>query len=265
MTPPSRYRGLPVSDGIGPGPIYLADAPGPGHDRSSGRGRCAGRLRRGRAARRAGCPATRARRGASAASWNRRTDRRRPRPLGPASRGAGRRRRHRRVQRPPRPRPPCSPRCPSPSWPSAPVTSARSPRPCRSSPRNQRAPASRGQVHPGPPRDRPARPHPARRQARRWPTARCRQRLRSGLVGAVSVAGGASSHAAIIARGLGLPMLTRIDPGARRAGRASGDPRRLRRRADHRPGRAVRARPGEPPGSPPARTGRPRAGPDGRR
>ena len=33
------------------------------------------------------------------------------------------------------------------------------------------------------------------------------------LVGAVSVAGGASSHAAIVARGLGLPMLTGIDPG----------------------------------------------------
>jgi len=32
------------------------------------------------------------------------------------------------------------------------------------------------------------------------------------LVGAVSVAGGASSHAAIIARGLGLPMLTAADP-----------------------------------------------------
>ena len=34
----------------------------------------------------------------------------------------------------------------------------------------------------------------------------------SGLVGAVSVAGGASSHAAIIARGLGLPMLVGADP-----------------------------------------------------
>jgi len=34
----------------------------------------------------------------------------------------------------------------------------------------------------------------------------------SGLVGAVSVAGGASSHAAIIARGLGLPMLAGADP-----------------------------------------------------
>ncbi len=32
-----------------------------------------------------------------------------------------------------------------------------------------------------------------------------------GLAGAVSVAGGASSHAAIIARGLGLPMLTGVD------------------------------------------------------
>jgi phosphoenolpyruvate-protein kinase (PTS system EI component) len=32
------------------------------------------------------------------------------------------------------------------------------------------------------------------------------------LVGAVSVAGGASSHAAIVARGLGLPMLTGVDP-----------------------------------------------------
>jgi phosphoenolpyruvate-protein kinase (PTS system EI component) len=34
----------------------------------------------------------------------------------------------------------------------------------------------------------------------------------SGLAGAVSVAGGASSHAAIIARGLGLPMLVGADP-----------------------------------------------------
>jgi phosphoenolpyruvate-protein kinase (PTS system EI component) len=34
----------------------------------------------------------------------------------------------------------------------------------------------------------------------------------SGLAGAVSVAGGASSHAAIIARGLGLPMLVGVDP-----------------------------------------------------
>src|SRR5207302_8540623 len=34
----------------------------------------------------------------------------------------------------------------------------------------------------------------------------------SGLAGAVSVAGGASSHAAIIARGLGLPMLAGADP-----------------------------------------------------
>ena len=35
----------------------------------------------------------------------------------------------------------------------------------------------------------------------------------AGLVGAVSVAGGASSHAAIIARGLGLPMIAGADPG----------------------------------------------------
>ena len=34
----------------------------------------------------------------------------------------------------------------------------------------------------------------------------------AGLVGAVSVAGGASSHAAIIARGLGVPMIARTDP-----------------------------------------------------
>ncbi|HJZ28595.1 MAG TPA: PEP-utilizing enzyme, partial [Streptosporangiaceae bacterium] len=34
----------------------------------------------------------------------------------------------------------------------------------------------------------------------------------SGLAGAMSVAGGASSHAAIIARGLGLPMLAGADP-----------------------------------------------------
>ena len=35
----------------------------------------------------------------------------------------------------------------------------------------------------------------------------------SGLVGAVSVAGGASSHAAIVARGLGVPMITGASPG----------------------------------------------------
>ena len=35
----------------------------------------------------------------------------------------------------------------------------------------------------------------------------------SGLAGAVSVGGGASSHAAIVARGLGLPMLAGADPG----------------------------------------------------
>src|SRR3984893_18338719 len=35
----------------------------------------------------------------------------------------------------------------------------------------------------------------------------------AGLVGAVSVAGGASSHAAIIARGLGVPMIAGTDPG----------------------------------------------------
>lgn len=34
----------------------------------------------------------------------------------------------------------------------------------------------------------------------------------AGLVGAVSVAGGASSHAAIVARGLGLPMISGTDP-----------------------------------------------------
>ena len=38
------------------------------------------------------------------------------------------------------------------------------------------------------------------------------ERSGSGLAGAVSVAGGASSHAAIIARGLGLPMLAGADP-----------------------------------------------------
>jgi phosphoenolpyruvate-protein kinase (PTS system EI component) len=39
----------------------------------------------------------------------------------------------------------------------------------------------------------------------------------AGLVGAVSVTGGASSHAAIIARGLGVPMLAGADPGVLRA------------------------------------------------
>jgi phosphoenolpyruvate-protein kinase (PTS system EI component) len=36
----------------------------------------------------------------------------------------------------------------------------------------------------------------------------------AGLVGAVSVLGGASSHAAIVARGLGLPMIMGVDPAA---------------------------------------------------
>jgi len=43
-----------------------------------------------------------------------------------------------------------------------------------------------------------------------------------GLAGAVSVAGGASSHAAIIARGLGVPMLTGVDQAVLAA--ASGRP-----------------------------------------
>ena len=45
----------------------------------------------------------------------------------------------------------------------------------------------------------------------------------SGLVGAVSVSGGANSHAAIIARGLGIPMLAGSDPEvlAVRAGQAA--------------------------------------------
>jgi phosphoenolpyruvate-protein kinase (PTS system EI component) len=38
------------------------------------------------------------------------------------------------------------------------------------------------------------------------------QHAETGLVGAVSVTGGASSHAAIVARGLGLPMITGTDP-----------------------------------------------------
>jgi phosphoenolpyruvate-protein kinase (PTS system EI component) len=36
----------------------------------------------------------------------------------------------------------------------------------------------------------------------------------AGLVGAASVTGGASSHAAIVARGLGVPMITAVDPAA---------------------------------------------------
>jgi len=41
-----------------------------------------------------------------------------------------------------------------------------------------------------------------------------------GLVGAASVSGGASSHAAIVARGLGVPMITGIDPAV--LGEATG-------------------------------------------
>ena len=39
----------------------------------------------------------------------------------------------------------------------------------RSPARDQRGPAPRGNVHPGPPRGRPGRPHPAGRQAGAWP------------------------------------------------------------------------------------------------
>ncbi|HSR83979.1 MAG TPA: putative PEP-binding protein [Streptosporangiaceae bacterium] len=39
-----------------------------------------------------------------------------------------------------------------------------------------------------------------------------------GLAGVVSLAGGASSHAAIVARGLGVPMLTGVDPAVLTAG-----------------------------------------------
>ena len=57
----------------------------------------------------------------------------------------------------------------------------------------------------------------------------------AGLVGAVSVAGGASSHAAIVARGLGVPMIAGADPAvlAAPAGRAVAG--RGRRRAPGRP------------------------------
>jgi multiphosphoryl transfer protein len=90
----------------------------------------------------------------------------------------------------------------------------------------------------------------------------------SGLAGAVSVAGGASSHAAIIARGLGLPMLVGADPAmlAAAAGHhaildaAAGelivdpDPQteldlaslRLRTDADRRAPQEVRTADGEP-------------------
>jgi hypothetical protein len=41
MTVPSRYRGLPVSEGIGLGAIYLGDAPG-GNGNGDPAGRNAG-------------------------------------------------------------------------------------------------------------------------------------------------------------------------------------------------------------------------------
>src|SRR4029077_16918964 len=58
------------------------------------------------------------------------------------------------------------------------------------------------------------------------------QLAESGLAGAVSVAGGASSHAAIIARGLGLPMLAGADPPG--LGAAAGAPARPGARAGGR-------------------------------
>ena len=101
---------------------------------------------------------------------------------------------------PRRPRRRCSRRCPSQSWPSGPATCARSPRRCPS-------------IWAGPPPRPPAgkfilvRPRsPARSDLAR------REGRAKELVGAVSVAGGASSHAAIVARGLGLPMLAGADP-----------------------------------------------------
>ncbi len=51
----------------------------------------------------------------------------------------------------------------------------------------------------------------------------------AGLVGAVSVAGGASSHAAIVARGLGVPMITGAGPDVLEPG---GGPGRRPRRHD---------------------------------
>ena len=136
MTASSRYRGQPVSEGIGTGEIYLGDAPGeadrgqpdPGEDdvraafaavaqeraalagrlRERGqdlRGRHRGHRRADRGGLRPGRPggrrgAGRSRCGVAAVSGGRR--------------GSGRA---------------CSPPCPTPTWPSGRATSARSPRP----------------------------------------------------------------------------------------------------------------------------------------
>ena len=77
-------------------------------------------------------------------------------------------------------------------------------------------------------------------------------------MGAVSVGGGASSHAAIIARGLGVPMLTGIDPAVL-AGSA-GQPGLLDADAGELVVGASQAEPAaqRPPGSGPFRPGRSR-------
>ena len=181
MTAPTRYRGQPVSEGIGTGAIYLGDAPGvgPGLIRDPDEGDV-----------RAAFAAVARERAALAARLRDRgqdlqadivdigaliaAD---PALIGPAidavragADGIAA------VGRPPRPRPPCSPRCPTPTWPSAPATSARWPRPCSISCAGPARRAARGKVHPGPPRGRPGRPHPAGRGAD-WPA---RSRSRAG-------------------------------------------------------------------------------------
>src|SRR5258708_5559383 len=63
-----------------------------------------------------------------------------------------------------------------------------------------------------PRRPPPPPPRPFSRAGRGVAPADLIRLAEGGLAGAVSVGGGASSHAAIIARGLGLPMLAGADP-----------------------------------------------------
>ena len=214
------FRGTPVSEGVAAGELYLPDAARSGALvqaearawRAAARGpmtfRRLRRRRRGTRRARRAAPRGRARR-RGRHRGDRRADRGRPGPVRPrGGRGAGGHpRRGRRARR--RGSPGRDPRGASRPGPGA----ARERRPPGRRgghrPAGRRAAGAAGRpVHPGPPRGRPGRPDPARR--------------RRSLAGAVSVGGGASSHAAIIARGLGLPMLAGADPAVLTA--AAGHP-----------------------------------------
>ena len=227
MTAASRYRGQPVSEGIGVGEIYHGDAPGAaGQDRELGRGRGAGRVRRGRQGpRRARRRAPRARPGpAGRDRRHRRADRGGPGPDRPGAwtRSGQAPTPRTRSARPARRRPRCWPRCPIPTWPSGRATSARWPRPRPTTlpaPPRRRRPR---EVHPGPPGGRPGRPDQAgRRRAGRRGVGRRRRQLARGDHRPRS----RPAHA-----GRGRPG------GTGRRDRAAGDPGRRGGRAGRRPG-----------------------------